>query len=160
VRALRLPVLSLTLVALCGCRFTADIVGAAAGGASGAATANPVVGIAVGVAVDSAIDASFAYFQRKRQQAEQDAIAEQIATMRVGDRRPWKIEHDIPIGNEHGEVEVIDLIVTPLTLCKGLVFSVQSEKQQHWYSTQACDDGNRWKWALAEPAAERWEPLQ
>ena len=152
--------LSLALLALCGCRFTGELVGAAAGGASGAATANPVVGVAVGVAVNSAIDASFAYFQRKRQQAEQDAIADQVATMSVGDRRPWKIEHDIPIGNEHGEVEVTNSIVTPLAPCKKLVFSVQSGKQQHWYSTQACDDGARWKWALAEPATDRWEPLQ
>lgn len=159
-RPLRLPGLSLVLVALCGCRFTGAIVGAAAGGASGAATANPVVGVAVGVAVDSAIDASFAYFQRKRQQAEQDAITEQVSTMRVGDRRSWKIEHDIPIGNEHGEVEVTNLIATPLTLCKGLAFSVQSHTEQHWYTTQACNDGSRWKWSLAEPATERWEPLQ
>ena len=159
-KPLRLPALFLMLIALCGCRFTGDIVGAAAGGASGAATANPVVGLAVGVAVNSAIDASFAYFERKRQQAEQDAIAQQVANMRVGDRRPWKIEHDIPIGNEHGEVEVTNFIVTPLTLCKNLLFSIQSRNQQHWYTTQACDDGARWKWALAEPATERWEPLQ
>lgn len=157
---LRLPVLSLMPIVLCGCHFAGDVIGAAAGGASGAATANPVVGVAVGVAVNSGIDASFSYFQRKRQQAEQDAIAKQVATMRVGDRRPWKIEHDIPIGNEHGEVAVTNLIVTPLTLCKELVFSVESHTQQHWYSTQACNDGARWKWSLAEPASERWEPLQ
>lgn len=155
-----MAVISVALIGLCGCRFTGELLGAAAGGASGAATANPAVGVAVGVAVNSAIDASFAYFQRKRQQAEQDAIAEQVATMRVGEVRPWKIIHTIPIGNEHGEVWITRDIITPLTLCKELVFSVQSDHNTAWYTTQACNDGARWKWALAEPATERWEPLQ
>lgn len=158
--AVRVSAVLLMLTGLCGCRFTGEVIGAAAGGASGAATANPAVGIAVGVAVNSAIDASFAYLQRKRQQAEQDAIAGQVASMRVGEARPWKIVHTIPIDNEHGEVRITRNIVTPLTLCKELVFSVQSEKQTEWYTTQACNDGTRWKWALAEPATERWDPLQ
>ena len=159
-----LLVLSLTLVTLGGCRFAGDLVAAAAGGASGAATANPAVGIAVGIAVHSGIDATVSYVVRTRQQAEQDAIAGTIATMEVGESRPWKIEHDIPVGNEHGEVQVTRTIVTPLTMCKGLVFSVDSghgeELKRAWYATQACRHGERWKWALAEPATERWGSLQ
>lgn len=147
-----------------GCHFSGELVAAAAGGASAAATANPAVGIAVGVAVNSGINATVDYIVRKRQQAEQDAIAAEVATMNVGDRRPWKIEHDIPIGNEHGEVQVIRAMATPLTLCKELVFSVDSgsgaKLQRAWYTTQACQQGNRWKWALAEPAVERWGSLQ
>jgi hypothetical protein len=46
--------------------------------------------------------------------------------MEVGERRSWKIEHDIPIGNEHGEVAITRAVVTQLTLCKELVFSVES----------------------------------
>lgn len=157
-----LPFVILALVALGGCRFAGDLAGAAAGGASGAATANPAVGIAVGLAVHSGIDATVNYITRKRQQAEQDAIAGQVATMQVGERRLWKIQHDIPIGNEHGEVQVTRTISTPLAWCKDLVFSVESDdaKRQAWYATQACRQGERWKWALAEPAVERWGSLQ
>ncbi len=159
-----LPILSLAIAALGGCRFSGELVAAAAGGASAAATANPAVGIAVGIAVHSGIDATTAYLTRKRQQAEQDAIAAEVATMDVGERRPWKIVHDIPIGNEHGEVTVTRVIPTPLTLCKELVFSVDSGSdatlKQDWYETQACQQCQRWKWALAEPATERWGALQ
>ncbi len=155
---------SLVLIALAGCRFTGDLVAAAAGGASGAATANPVVGLAVGVAVNSSIDATFAYVGRKMQQSEQDALAGEVGTMHVGERRPWHINHFIPIHNEHGEVVVTRDIVTPLATCKELAFSVQSgtgtDAKAAWYTTQACHDGTQWKWALAEPATERWDALQ
>jgi hypothetical protein len=84
--------------------------------------------------------------------------------MDVGDRRPWKIRHDIPIGNEHGEVQVTRVIATPIALCKELIFSVDSgsgeDLKRALYTTQACQDGRQWKWALAEPAVERWGSLQ
>ena len=75
-----LPGLLLALLSVSGCRFTGDLIAAAAGGASGAATANPAVGIAVGVGVHAGIDATISYIVRKRQQAEQDAIATEVAT--------------------------------------------------------------------------------
>ena len=156
--------LPLALTALGGCRLTGDLVSAAAGGASAAATGNPAVGIAVGVAVHSGIDATVSYIVRTRQRAEQDSIAGVVATMKVGERRPWKIEHDIPIGNEHGEVQVIRAIDNPLTPCKELLFSVESGRDpdlnRAWYTTQACQQGDQWKWALAEPTIERWGSLQ
>ena len=161
---IRVSTASLLFLALAGCRFTGDLVAAAAGGASGAATANPAVGIAVGVAVNSTIDATFAYIGRKLQQSEQDALASEVGTMHVGEERPWHINHFIPIGNEHGEVVVTRDIVTPLAACRELVFSVQSgagpDVKSEWYTTQACHDGTKWKWALAEPATERWDALQ
>ena len=159
-----LPLFSCLSIGLGGCRLGGELVGAAAGGAAAGATANPLVGVAVGIAVNSAVDATTNYVMRKRQQAEQDAIAAEIATMAVGDRRPWKIQHDIPIGNEHGEVQVIRVIPTPIALCKELVFSVDSGSGKDFkralYATQACQDGELWKWALAEPAVERWGSLQ
>jgi transcriptional accessory protein Tex/SPT6 len=148
------------LLALGGCRLTGELIAAAAGGASGAATANPAVGIAVGVAVNSGIDAATNWIVRTRQRAEQDAIAAEVATMQLGERRPWKIEHDIPIGNEHGEVEVTRVIANKLTQCKELTFSVESKSGASLYSTEACQNGDHWKWALAEPAVERWGSLQ
>jgi hypothetical protein len=84
--------------------------------------------------------------------------------MAPGERRPWHIDHTIPIGNEHGEVRVTRDIPNRLTPCKELVFSVESgkaeEAKQAWYTTQACRSGARWKWALAEPATQRWDSLQ
>jgi hypothetical protein len=154
----------LFLLLLGGCRLAADLVAAGAGGAAAGATANPLVGIAVGVAVNAGIDATFAYAGRKWQQAEQDAIAGDAAAMQPGERRPWKVEHIIPVGNEHGEVEVVRAIANPLTTCKQLVFSVESgsgpSMRRDWYTTDACQDGARWKWSLAEPAVERWGTLQ
>jgi hypothetical protein len=154
----------LMLLLLGGCKFAGDLVAAGAGGAAAGATANPLVGIAVGVGVNAGIDATFAYVGRKWQQSEQDAIAGDVATMQPGDRRPWKVKHIVPVGNEHGEVEVVRAIATPLTLCKELVFSVESGSgaavTRHLYTTDACLDGARWKWSLAEPAIERWGALQ
>ncbi len=162
--AARVILLPCILASLCCCRFGGELVAAAAGGASGAATANPAVGIAVGVAVNSGIDATFSYIGRKWHQGEQDALAAEVATMRAGESRPWAVHHIVPIGNEHGQVAVTRDIVTPLTTCKELVFSVQSgrgpQSDDEWYSTQVCQDGARWKWALAEPATERWASLQ
>lgn len=156
--------LPVALLSLCGCRFAGELVAAAAGGVTGGATGNPAVGIAVGIAVNSGIDATVSWIVRTRQRAEQDAIAAEVATMAVGERRPWKIEHDIPIGNEHGEVQVTRLIANPLTPCKELTFSVETgqgeDLMRSWYTTQACGNGDRWKWALAEPSTERWGSLQ
>jgi hypothetical protein len=170
VAAVRVPGRALLLlfpllpIALDGCRFAGELAGAAAGGASAAASANPLVGVAVGIAVNSAVDAGTNYIVRTRQGAEQDAIAGEVATMEVGGRRPWKIQHDIPIGNERGEVQVTRVIATPLALCKELIFSVDSgrgeELKRAWYMTQVCHAGQHWKWALAEPAVERWGLLQ
>jgi hypothetical protein len=158
-----LPGLLLALFSVSGCRFAGDLIAAAAGGASGAATANPAVGIAVGVGVQAGMDATINYIVRKRQQAEQDAIATEVATMDDGERRPWKIEHDIPIGNEHGEVQVTRVFSTPLTSCKEIAFSVESggnPTARQTYTTTACRNGDQWKWALAEPSVERWGSLQ
>ena len=154
----------LVLLLLGGCRFAGELVAAGAGGAAAGATANPAVGLAVGVGVNAGIDATFAYVGRKWQQAEQDAIALEVGTMQPGEQRPWAVRHIVPIGNEHGEVSVVRTIATPLTVCKELVFSIEAGSgaslTRHWYLPDACHDGDRWKWSLAEPAAERWGTLQ
>lgn len=152
------------LVSLGGCSLTGQLVAAGAGGASAAATANPAVGIAVGVGINAGINATFAYVARVRQAAEQNAIASEVGRMRVGERRRWRIDHLIPIGDEHGEVEVTEVIPNALTTCKGVAFSVNAGKgkalTRHWYTTFACRDGKHWRWALAEPATARWDVLQ
>jgi hypothetical protein len=163
-RGFSLAVLSLAAFVLTGCKLTGDLVAAGAGGASAAATANPAVGIAVGIGVHAATDATFKYLGRKRQQGEQDAIAAVVATTNPGESHPWTIRHTIPIGNEHGTVSVTRVIATPLTTCKEVVFSVidgdRPDSPRAWYTTTACQQGARWKWAAAEPAVERWGYLQ
>lgn len=160
----RLAMLTVLAGGLAGCTAAGDLVAAAAGGASALATANPAVGVAVGVGVQAATDTAINYVLRKRQEAEQDAIAGTVGTMEVGQSRSWKIRHDIPIGNEHGTVQVTRLIPNPLAVCKEAVFSVIDGNlpaaPRAWYTATLCRQQKRWKWAIAEPAVERWGYLQ
>ena len=67
---------------------------------------------------------------RTRQGAEQDAIADVAGELPVGTEAAWKIEHTIPIGDEHGQLRVIRAIDSPLTACKEIAFSVDAGKGQ------------------------------
>jgi hypothetical protein len=157
-RAPAIALLAATLLA--GCKSVPEITAAVTGGAAGAATANPAVGFAVGVATDAAANYVVRYYGRNRQQAEQDAIAAIGGLLPAGSAASWRIEHDIPIGNEHGILRVVDQLDTPLAACKRLVFSVDEgggEKlKRSWYRAEICRRADRWKWASAEPAIERW----
>lgn len=168
-RASRSPISRLALAtvlagSLAGCKTAGDLVAAAAGGASAVATANPAVGVAVGVGVQAATASAIKYVLRKRQQAEQEAIAGTVGTMKIGQTRSWEIRHDIPIGNEHGTVQVTRLIPNPLAICKEAVFSVIDGNgpaaPRAWYTTTVCRQQKLWEWAIAEPAVERWGYLQ
>jgi hypothetical protein len=158
------PVLATALLLLAGCKAAPRLVGLASGVAAGAATANPAVGFAVGVTTDAATRAGVQFFGRSRQRAEQDAIAAAAANLGVGDRTTWRIEHYVPVGNEHGELEVVRLIDNPLAPCKEIAFSVAAgdgpAAPRSWYTTTLCRQDETWKWAEAEPAVERWGYLQ
>jgi hypothetical protein len=151
-------------VVLVGCSSIGAISGTVAGVATGAGTANPVVGYAVGVGTQAAVDTLVKYVSRKRQQGEQDAIAATVGGLAPGQTAPWKIEHDIPLGNEHGDVTVVGLIDNKLTRCKEVVFTVvdgdKPDSPHGTFVTTACADGPSWKWAQAEPSTERWGTLQ
>ena len=150
----------LLLCTLCGCASVADVAGAVAGLASGAATGNPAVGIGVGVSVRAAANEGVRYVARRRQQNEQDAVASVVAEMKVGETRPWAVDQRVA-GDAHGEVRVVRLIKTPLTVCKEILFSVVGDEAPTvWFSTTACDEGGQWRWAAAEPAVDRWVNLQ
>lgn len=147
-----------------GCKNVATVAGIATGSASGAATGNPAIGIAVGIGVSAGADFLGAYLARVRAGAEQDVIAETAGRLPVGGEAPWAIHHTIPIGNEHGELRVMDIITTPIALCKEVVFSVitgtgPAAPREH-YCVNVCRDPQRWKWATAEPAVARWGMLQ
>ena len=159
---MRRNVVALIVACAClpGCASVGDISGAVAGIVSGAITANPAVGIAVGVSVRAAATEGVRRVSLARQRNEQDAIADAIADADVGESRPWGVDQRVT-GDAYGEVHVVRLIETPLTVCKEVLFSVVSAEGAApvWFATIVCDDGERWKWAAAEPAVERWGNL-
>jgi hypothetical protein len=158
------PALLAVLVLLSGCNATVQVAAVVGGGAAGGLTANPAVGFAVGVAIDAGATYVVRYYGRTRQGAEQDAIAEVAGALPVGTEAAWKIEHTIPIGDEHGQLRVVRDIDSPMAACKEIAFSVDEGKgaklQRAWYVSDVCKQAARWKWASAEPAVERWGFLQ
>jgi hypothetical protein len=160
--ALALPVL--LPLALAACNSIGAVSGAVVGVATGAGTTNPVVGYAAGIGTQAAVDTLVKYVTRKRQQNEQDAIAATVGQLAPGQTAPWKIEHDVPIGNEHGDVTVVDSLDNALAQCKEVVFTVidgdKPDSPHGTFVTTACSQAGTWKWAQAEPATERWGTLQ
>jgi hypothetical protein len=152
------------LLLLAGCKSIGAISGAAVGIATGAGTTNPLVGYVAAVSTQAAVDELVDYISRKRQQGEQDQIVVAVGQLAVGDTVAWRIEHDIPIGNEHGDVTVVADIDNALTRCKQVVFTVidgeTAGSPRGTYVTTACAQGDIWKWAQAEPSALRWGFLQ
>jgi hypothetical protein len=152
------------VVLLAGCKAAPQIAAVVTGGVAGAATGSPAVGFAVGVATDAGANYAFRYISRTRQGAEQDAIARVAGDLPVGGEAAWKIEHTIPIGNEHGRLRIVRVIDSPLTVCKEVAFSVEEGEgdkvQRALFTTDICKQADIWKWASAEPAVERWGFLQ
>src|ERR1700712_1757992 len=110
------------VVLLAGCNSVTQIAAVVAGGAAGGATASPAVGFAVAVAVDAGASYVVRYYGRSRQGAEQDAIAAVAGELPAGTDAAWKIEHTIPIGDEHGRLRVVREIDSPLASCKEIAF--------------------------------------
>lgn len=153
-----LPVLAVFVLA--GCTSTARIAAVVTGGIAGASTGSPAVGFLVGVATDAGANYVVRYYGRTRRGAEQDAIAQAAGDLPVGTDASWKVEHMIPIGNEHGRLRVVRDIESPLATCRELAFSIEDDKQTSWFTTDVCKQEETWKWAAAEPAVNRWGFLQ
>ena len=148
---------------LSGCSSIGGFVGAAASIVTGVATGNPIVGVSVGIGVKAATDQGMQYVSRRFSREEHDAIVGAAADVAPGGSGRWERERFIGSGVERGEVRVLRLIETPLATCKELLFSVEREGWNagaSWYTTSACRQGDRWVWAAAEPAVERWGNLQ
>ncbi len=156
----RVLLAALALPLLGGCAAVSDVAGLAAGGTAGAATGNPAVGFAVGIGVRAGVDELRQYVVRRRQQGEQDAIAEAAGDAPVGEPRAWQIRHTVPIGNARGELAVVREYATPLATCREVVFSVEDSGHPSLFTTSLCRQATRWKWATAEPAVGRWGFLQ
>jgi hypothetical protein len=147
-----------------GCSSVGAASGAAAGVASGLVTSNPAIGIGVGIAVQAATDEAVAHYMRVMHTDQQNMIAALAGAMPVGETRPWKVKHTLPIENGHGQVRVTRAFSSALALCKDFVFSVQDgdgpDAHADWYTASACQQEKGWKWASAEPAVARWGNLQ
>lgn len=151
---------SLLASPLGGCRAVSDVAGLAAGGGAGVATANPALGIVVGIGVSVAVEELGNYITRSRRRGEQDAIADAAGAAPVGAAVPWEIRHTIPIGDARGDLVVAREFATPLTTCREVVFSVLDGDGRRLFSTTLCRRGERWAWAAAEPAVDRWGSMQ
>lgn len=147
--------------ALGGCSSAGGIVGVVVGAAAGGASANPAVGFGVGVATAAVSDYAIKRVARTWHRGEQDAIAAAAAGLPAGGTGPWRVEHSVPLGNEHGQLEVVRAIPNPLAPCKQVVFSVEAKDESPvWYAIDVCQGSDGWKWASAEPAVARWGFLQ
>ncbi len=148
-------------LALGGCSSVGGIIGVVFGAAAGGATANPAVGFGVGVATAAVSDFAIKRVARSWHRGEQDAIANAAAGLGAGGTASWRIDHSLPLGNEHGQLQVVRAIPNPLAACKQVLFSVEErDEPPAWYSVDICQQQDRWKWASAEPAVERWGYLQ
>jgi surface antigen len=150
-------------LSLAGCEAAGGIAGGVSGVATGIATGNAAVGYAVGVGIRAAVDATVKYVERTIRRGEQDNIAAAAGAAEPGQVVPWKAEHELPFGygDAEGTVQVVRLIETPLTHCREVAIGV-GEKEEHvtLIATACQQSDNRWKWASAESAVERWGVLQ
>ncbi|WP_158745820.1 hypothetical protein [Acidisphaera sp. L21] len=151
----------LVVLLLGGCSSAGNIVGVIVGAAAGGATANPAIGFGVGVGVAAVSDYALRKVSRSWHQGEQDAIAATAGGLDIGATGAWKVEHSLPLGEEHGHLQIVRAIENPLAPCKQVLFSVEESKEPPaWYSVDICQQQSGWKWASAEPAVERWGFLQ
>jgi hypothetical protein len=156
-----------TSVGLGACSTVGGLAGTVAGIATGSFTSNPAIGVAVSVSVKAATDAGIKGLLRSLQQDEQDEIAALAGAMAPGEIRQWQVRHTIPYGNNQGDMQVTRVIATPLASCKEIMFTVVDRKAappaddspRAWFAANVCRQDSRWKWAIAEPAVERWGSL-
>jgi len=153
-----------TSVVLSGCSSVGAAAGAVAAVTSGIVTANPAVGIGVGIAVQAATDEAVARTMKSLHKDQQDAIASTAGVLEVGETRPWRVKHPLPVENGHGEVRVLRSFSSSLAQCKEFAFSVadsdKPDAHQAWFVASTCQQANTWRWASAEPAVARWGNLQ
>jgi hypothetical protein len=160
----------LALVLLGGCTSVLTEGTAAGAGAAGAAIAHGVTNNAgvttgIGLGVEAAARAGLQYAERRIHRTEQDHIAAVAGRLPVGSVAAWNVVHEVPIeANEHGRVVVSRVLSGAGFQCKEIVFSVDHTLEHgttsEFYTATVCRDGDRWKWATAEPATERWGALQ
>jgi hypothetical protein len=164
-----LPLLTCaSAIAGCGSVLTAtttDVAGIGAAGVASAVTKSPAAAAGIGLGIAAGANAGLQFVERNVHRAEQDRIAEAAGRLEPGVVGHWKVSHTVPIeDDEHGDLVVTRLIGSADFNCKEIVFSVDTmhkqTPQRAFYTATVCQDGPVWKWASAEPATERWGPLQ
>jgi hypothetical protein len=116
----------------------------------------------IGVGVLSAARAGLDYTRRRLQTSEQDGIANAAGPLRAGAVARWSVKHSLPIGDPSGQVSIVREIGALGFACREIVFSVEGDKpaDTEFFTAIICRQGERWKWASAEPAVARWGALQ
>jgi hypothetical protein len=151
-------------VLVSGCSSIGAASGAAAGVATGVVTSNPAIGIGVGIAVQAATDEAVKRVMKSLHEDQQMAIAVTAGVSNVGETRPWRVKHTLPVENGHGDVRVLREFSSALADCKEFAFSVvdgdETGAHQDWFIATTCKQPAGWRWASAEPAVERWGTLQ
>jgi hypothetical protein len=164
------PVLLVLLLLLPGCQAlmtetTSTVAGILGASVASGVGADPAVTTGIGLGVQALGRAGLQYAQRRTHRAEQDRIAAVAGPLPVGGTASWKTNHTVPVEpNEQGQVAVSRVISAGPLDCKEIVFSVEEgsgkDLTRAFYLAAICRDGERWKWATAEPATERWGSLQ
>lgn len=152
----------------CGSLLTqgsADAAGVASAGIAGAVSKDATVGAAIGLGVASLAGTGVQYAERRVHRTEQDSIAQAAGALAEGTVGDWRVVHSVPIEeNEHGQLIVTRSFGGANFMCREIVFSVDTgsatEPDPAFYTATVCRDRDRWKWATAEPATERWGALQ
>jgi uncharacterized protein YceK len=153
-----------------GCASVVNTTASEVAGVGGAAVAsaitnNGAVATGIGLGVQAATRAGVQYAQRRVHQSVQNEIARAAGALGVGDVGRWHID---PAGalerEQQGRVTVSRVISTTDLTCKEAVFSVDAVRDNvpktSFFVAIVCQDGERWKWASAEPSTERWDGLQ
>jgi hypothetical protein len=156
------------MLAGCGSVLTAttsDVAGIAGAGLAGAVSKNAAASAAIGLGVAAGANAGLAVVERDVHRSEQDQIAQAAGLLAPGVVGHWSVSHIIPIeDDEHGDLVVTRLVGAADFNCKEIVFSVDTMSKKTlsraFYTATVCQDGEKWKWASAEPATARWGSLQ
>jgi hypothetical protein len=145
-----------------GAATSAGIAGTAV---AGKLTHNATVAAGIGLGVLAAANAGVKYVEKDYHGDQQDQIAAIAGPLPTGQVAPWASRHSIQLEPDaQGKVTVSRVIGASELNCKEIVFSVDTVKKQvansDFYVATICKDGDKWKWASAEPATERWGSLQ
>ena len=159
---------SLLMLSGCGSLLTegtADLAGVAGAGIASGVTNSAAGAAAIGLGVRSVASEGLKFVTRRVHRNEQDAIAQAAGPLEPGALQAWSIRHTVPVeNNEAGQVVVSRAFGAGSFRCKEIVFSVDTVTRQGpqraFYTATICQDGETWRWASAEPATERWGPLQ
>ena len=144
---------------------SSEIAGVGGAAIASAITSNGAAATGIGLGVQAATRAGLQYAQRRVHESIQNEIARAAGTLDVGAVGQWYIDPPGALERKQGgRVTVSRLISATELQCKETVFSVDTVEKEipraAFYVAIVCRDGERWKWASAEPSTQRWDGLQ